>query len=144
MVDFLTHKRYHSGCNLLTENGGSHARNAERCSTLIITINGKTASRLIANDAVSNLRFKISTKEEKESNTHVSVKPIKLMSWLITLGTREGEVVLDPFVGSGTTCIAAKALGRQYIGIEREEEYVEIARNRLSQIPQRLDTYTML
>ena len=57
------------------------------------------------------------------------------MSYLITLGSRHGDVVLDPFMGSGTTCIAAKQLGRNYIGIEREKEYVEIAEARLNAVP---------
>jgi modification methylase len=56
------------------------------------------------------------------------------MSYLITMGSRAGGVVLDPFSGSGTTCIAAKALGRHYIGIEREREFVQIARARLAAI----------
>lgn len=64
-------------------------------------------------------------------NSHPTVKPLKLMSYLITLFSREGDVVLDPFVGSGTTCVAAKNLNREYIGIERETEYVEIAEARL-------------
>lgn len=64
-------------------------------------------------------------------NHHPTVKPLKLMSYLITLFSREGDVVLDPFVGSGTTCVAAKKLNREYIGIERETEYVEIAEARL-------------
>lgn len=67
-------------------------------------------------------------------NGHPTVKPLKLMSYLITLGSRPGDVVLDPFVGSGTTCIAAKELGRNFIGIEREVEYVEIAEARLSAV----------
>ena len=65
------------------------------------------------------------------NNHHPTVKPLKLMSYLITLTTREGDTVLDPFCGSGTTCIAAKMLKREYIGIEREQEYVEIAEARL-------------
>lgn len=64
-------------------------------------------------------------------NHHPTVKPLKLMSYLITLGSREGDVVLDPFVGSGTTCVAAKKLKRNYIGIELDPEYVEIANARL-------------
>lgn len=66
-------------------------------------------------------------------NGHPTVKPLKLMSYLITLGSRKGDIILDPFVGSGTTCLAAKKLGREYIGIEREPEYVEIAKARLKQ-----------
>ncbi len=67
-------------------------------------------------------------------NTHPTVKPIKLMSYLITLGSRPGDVVLDPFVGSGTTCVAAKLLGRRWIGIEVDSEYARIARARLRRL----------
>lgn len=74
--------------------------------------------------------------EQKPSgNFHPTVKPIKLMSYLVTLGSRPNDVVLDPFVGSGTTCIAAKMLNRNYIGIEKEKEYYEIANKRLKAIP---------
>lgn len=68
---------------------------------------------------------------KKQGNHHPTVKPLKLMSYLITLGSREGDVVLDPFLGSGTTACAAKALGRKYIGIEMSREYAEIARARV-------------
>jgi len=54
------------------------------------------------------------------------------MSYLITLGSREGDVVLDPFVGSGTTCIAAEMLNRKWLGIEISKEYCKIASARLS------------
>jgi DNA modification methylase len=64
-------------------------------------------------------------------NTHPTVKPIKLMAYLITLASREGEIVLDPFVGSGSTCIAAKILKRRFIGIELDENYHGIAEARL-------------
>lgn len=67
-------------------------------------------------------------------NHHPTVKPLKLMSYLITLGSRPGDLILDPFVGSGTTCIAAKELKRNFIGIEREQEYVEIAEARLAAV----------
>jgi len=66
-----------------------------------------------------------------EKNDHPTVKPLKLMAYLVTLGSRPGDVVLDPFVGSGTTCMAAKELGRQYIGIEMNPEYAKIANARL-------------
>jgi hypothetical protein len=64
-------------------------------------------------------------------NHHPTVKPLKLMSYLITLTTREGDTVLDPFVGSGTTVVAAKQLNRTGIGIEKEPEYAEIAEARV-------------
>lgn len=82
--------------------------------------------------------LKITDKENgyQYKNTHPTVKPIKLMSYLITLGSREGDVVLDPFMGSGTTCLSASLLGRKYIGIEREAEYCKIAEGRLNGITQ--------
>lgn len=58
-----------------------------------------------------------------QGNIHPTVKPIALMSYLVTLGSRPGDLVLDPFVGSGTTCIAAKLLSRRYLGIEKEPDY---------------------
>jgi len=64
-------------------------------------------------------------------NFHATVKPIKLMSYLVTLGSREGDVILDPFVGSGTTCIVAQALNRKWLGIEISGEYCKIASARL-------------
>lgn len=66
-----------------------------------------------------------------ESNKHPCVKPITLMSWLIRLITPPGGVVSDPFAGSGSTLVAAKREGFRYIGIEREQEYVEIIYKRL-------------
>jgi len=76
-------------------------------------------------------------------NFHPTVKPVKLMAYLIELGCPPGGVVLDPFVGSGTTCMAAKMLGRKYIGIEINSEYVEIARARVAAVPftRRLDEF---
>ena len=77
---------------------------------------------------------KPSKKEETigtEKNIHPTVKPIKLMSYLITLFTREGDYVLDPFMGSGTTGLACKLLNREFIGIDFTEEYCKIAEERL-------------
>jgi len=64
-------------------------------------------------------------------NTHPTVKPIALMEYLVKLVSREGQVVLDPFMGSGTTGMACKKLGRDFVGIEMEEEYIEIAKARI-------------
>jgi site-specific DNA-methyltransferase (adenine-specific) len=65
------------------------------------------------------------------ANFHPTVKPISLMSYLVTMGSRENDLVLDPFVGSGTTCIAAKLLNRKYLGMELNDEYAVIAQERI-------------
>ena len=65
-------------------------------------------------------------------NHHPTVKPIKLMRWLCVLvGCQPGSLILDPFAGSGTTGIAALRAGFRFLGMEREPEYVEIARARI-------------
>ncbi len=74
-------------------------------------------------------------------NIHPTVKPIKLMAYLIELGCPKNGVVLDPFVGSGTTCIAAKRLCRRYIGIELSEEYHALAVSRVAAYPQPLEWF---
>jgi site-specific DNA-methyltransferase (adenine-specific) len=64
-------------------------------------------------------------------NTHPCVKPLKLMSYLITMGSRENDVVLDCFAGSGSTLLAAKMLKRRFIGFELDKEYHRIATHRI-------------
>jgi len=75
---------------------------------------------------------KASKSERGLENNHPTVKPIKLMQYLIKLITPEGGVVLDPFMGSGTTGVACKSLGFQFIGCELSQEYLEIAEKRIA------------
>ena len=68
---------------------------------------------------------------KSDFGSHVNQKPIKLMEFLISLVTKENAIILDPFCGSGTTCIAAKNINRHYIGIEIDSYNVEISNKRL-------------
>jgi site-specific DNA-methyltransferase (adenine-specific) len=78
-------------------------------------------------------------KDTPRYNYHPTVKPLKLMEYLCLLTkTPTGGIVLDPFAGSGTTCMAAKKVGRDFIGIEKELEYCKIAEARLKAIPKLL------
>lgn len=72
------------------------------------------------------------TKDENGKNIHDTEKPIELMKILIENSSQEGEMVFDPFVGVGATVIACKELNRQYIGIELDEHYYNIAVNRVN------------
>ncbi|WP_288520594.1 site-specific DNA-methyltransferase [uncultured Brachyspira sp.] len=74
--------------------------------------------------------IKVETSKSDFGN-HVNQKPLKLMEFLISLVTKENAIILDPFCGSGTTCIAAKNINRHYIGIEIDSYNVEISNKRL-------------
>lgn len=83
---------------------------------------------------------------EREDNTirgnfHATVKPVKLFSHLITLGSREGDIVLDPFVGSGTTLVAADLMHRQGLGIEINPEMRPIISGRIKRENYKLEDY---
>ena len=71
-------------------------------------------------------------KTPTRANNHPTVKPIALMEYLIKMVTPKGGVVLDPFAGSGSTLVAAKQNGFNYVGIEMTEEYIPIIEARLS------------
>ena len=66
-----------------------------------------------------------------EVGLHPTQKPLELMRYMVRTYTNPGDVVLDPCMGSGTTCLAAKLEGRGYIGIEREPKYFETAKTRI-------------
>lgn len=74
-------------------------------------------------------------KHFNHGNFHCTVKSVPLMEYLINMVTREGQTVLDPFMGSGTTGVACKNLNRNFIGIELDKEYFEIAKNRIELTP---------
>ena len=77
---------------------------------------------------------KVSKKERGENNKHPTVKPQELMKYLVRLVTPKGGTVLDPFMGSGSTGMAAKDLGFDFIGIEKSEDYFKICQERIEQI----------
>ena len=91
----------------------------------------KTGGGMKGTEDLTLLTGSGNVRNNKMKNNHPTVKPIKLMSYLITLGSREGDIVLDPFMGSGTTGIACKLLNRKFIGIEMNKDYFEIAQARI-------------
>ncbi len=75
-------------------------------------------------------------KEKDGRSAHPTQKPLKLFIRLIEMATNEKDVVLDPFIGSGTTAIASEELGRKWIGIDNNSKYIEIANRRLNKLKQ--------
>lgn len=71
--------------------------------------------------------------ETSEKNGHPCPKPLGWMKWSVGLASRAGETVLDPFMGSGTTGVAAINMGRKFVGCEQSPEYFEIACRRLTE-----------
>ena len=99
---------------------------------------GKTPSNVITAEELTSKGFnkeydknflisKPNKKEKGSFNNHITVKPIALMEHLIRIFSKEGSVVLDPFMGSGSTGIACIKNNRKFIGIEKNEEYYRIS-----------------
>jgi site-specific DNA-methyltransferase (adenine-specific) len=72
--------------------------------------------------------------EKKEYNTHITVKPIEMIDHLVKIFSKENSVILDPFMGSGTTGVSCKKLNRKFIGIELNKEYFEISKKRINEL----------
>lgn len=87
----------------------------------------------------SNIFENIDRDKNEDFNVHVTVKPLELIKKLIKLSVPEsrGNIIIDPFAGSGTTALAAYELGHDYIAIEIVEEYVEIAKQRIEKLKQK-------
>jgi DNA modification methylase len=105
--------------------------------------NNRTVPIERRNDAGSAARFfycaKASKKDRGSGNTHPTVKPQSLMRYLCKLVTRSGGIILDPFMGSGSTGVAAHLEGFDFIGIEKDENYIEIAKARITKAREDLE-----
>jgi DNA modification methylase len=73
----------------------------------------------------------ISSESKRIADNHVAVYPLELVNYFIKGSTKPGDVVLDPFMGTGTTGLSATNLGRNYIGFEMQQDYIDIANSRI-------------
>ena len=119
-----------SECILKTDFGGSIVANVMSGNQKNIIIEQKKdGCQVNVNLVELKQQLKISVKENK--NIHATIKPINLMTYLCRLVTPEGGIVLDPFMGSGSTGISALLEGFRFIGMEMDEDYFKIASARI-------------
>ena len=108
-------------------------KRCRKCGYLLKDYGGKKASLHPFGPLVSDVWTDIHRiKHNKYRDEHPCQLPIHLLERIILMSTDEKDIVLDPFVGTGTTVIAAKRLGRRFIGIDIDEIYVNITKNKLS------------
>ena len=98
---------------------------------------GKNVSNWLGRDKVYPTNV-IHMATECANKNHSATFPIDLPAWFIKLFTKEGDIVLDPFVGSGTTALAAIQLGRKHVGIDINKGYIELAGKRITETQIRL------
>ena len=94
---------------------------------------GKNVSNWVGKDKVYPTNV-LHLATECANKHHSAAFPYALPEWFINLFTQENDIVLDPFVGSGTTAVAAYNLNRNYIGIDKEKEYCDLAAKELAEI----------
>ena len=90
---------------------------------------------VIGQEVHPSTEIKIGSESRKIADNHVAVYPERLVNYFIQGSTNEGHIVLDPFMGTGTTAVVAHALGRHYIGFDISEKYVQFARERVENGP---------
>jgi site-specific DNA-methyltransferase (adenine-specific) len=111
-----------------TNNNKKHAKNW--------TFNYKKMKEINGGVQMRNMFDIPNTKtSEKTFGKHPSQKPLELINNLIMALTNENDIIIDPFLGSGTTCVSAKRLDRSYIGIEQNEDYFKLAQERINEKP---------
>ena len=90
-----------------------------------------TFNRLSDTYEIPEITGGLTPKSEKLNGGHTTQKPVYLMRWLVERLTNDKDIILDPFMGSGTTGLACKDLGRNFIGIELDKNYFSIAKDRI-------------
>ncbi|QNN23341.1 site-specific DNA-methyltransferase [Planctomycetales bacterium ZRK34] len=98
------------------------------CMYVVKGPRARTFNFISQHDCINVFRYAI---RQAKLTTHPTEKPLAFIKRLIEVSSNPGELVLDPFMGSGTTAAAAKALGRNYLGFETHRDYVQMARKRL-------------
>jgi len=124
----------------LVTKGGSHTQRFMKCNKCGKSIIEKTED---AKCQCENPEYIWKTNPNTFKNNHPTVKSITLMSYLITLGSRKGDLIYDPFIGSGTTAIESELMERRWVASELDTKSCEIVKARLSAVPQYAELPTL-
>lgn len=116
--------------NPMPRNMNLHFVNSNECWIYMIK-NKRTGTFNNESMELDFIETSVTTMKEKKFGKHPTQKPVKLMEHFVKLLTNEGETVLDPFLGSGTSGVASKKLNRNFIGIEIDEAYYRMAIERI-------------
>ena len=126
--------------NILYINNGMVRANVGFSTYIPLLVMEKGKAKLTSQ--MRDLMEKSTTSDEMKRRSHPYQKDIDFVAYQIEHMSIPGDIVFDPFIGSGTTAVAAKRTGRHFIGIELSPEYCEIARKRIAAIPARLDRWS--
>ena len=113
----------------------------KRSKLELARLNAEQRLRMQFANPSSVLFFDAVNNRNSEREDHPSQKPVDLLVWLLRSYTNTADTILDPFMGSGTTGVAAVQMGRRFIGIEREERYFEIACKRIEDAQRQGDLF---
>lgn len=128
MLDFLTYRHYDKYAKVDRRKSVNSIIDRNECHY------GKVKHVRNEDDGYRNPKSVIKINGSKNNNLHPTQKPLELMEYLIKTYTKEGDLVLDFTMGSGTTGVACKKLKRKFIGIELDENYFDIAINRIKEV----------
>ena len=110
-----------------------NAQKIKRTEKEMQRLNKEQRTKMSFKNVGSVLDFEAINNRNKSRTGHPAEKPIELMEWLIKTYTNKGDTILDPYMGTGTTGVACKNLNRNFIGIEQDENYFNIAVSRTNE-----------
>lgn len=121
--------KLHNIITMIKDTGMPNRWYYKQCELILFLRKGRAYP---INDFTSRDNIKVIMPKLKNGKLHITQKPLDIIKKFIENSTEEGEFVLDPFMGSGTTGVACKNLNRNFIGIELDEKYFKIAEERIN------------
>jgi len=123
--------KLHNIITMIKDTGMPNRWYLKNCELILFFRKGKAKP---INDMTSRDWVSVSMPTQKTGKLHITQKPLSLIEKLVTNSTKENDIVLDPFMGSGTTGVACVNTNRNFIGMELDENYFNIAKERIDQV----------